>query len=114
MHHYAFVWDVAGIAQSSDTRRIYVDGHAEAAADGSWSTGKPFKHYLYVGARAPTTTAGTRTYNAVKGVTDNLKIWNYAKTDFSDPLSRNALPAGGSALAPARHHWAFAAHFTTR
>ena len=23
-------------------------------------------------------------YNVVKGVTDNLKIWNYAKTDFSD------------------------------
>ena len=82
--HFAFVWDAGGIASSTDTMRIYVDGQQAAAMTVSLPIAKPFDPYLYIGT-IPNSGPQTATfYDALKGVTDNMKIWNYAKTDFSD------------------------------
>ncbi len=82
-YHFAFVWDDAGIGSTADTMRIYVNGGIAASGSDSLPTTKPLDPYLYVGT-TPNSGSLSTTYNAVEGVTDNLKIWNYAKTDFSD------------------------------
>lgn len=81
--HFAAVWDVNGIAGSSDTMRLYINGNVEASGTETWPVTSPFDRYLWVGS-APNCNSWDHFYNAVKGVTDNLMIWNYAKTDFSD------------------------------
>jgi hypothetical protein len=83
MMHFAAVWDVNGIAGSSDTMRLYVNGNVEASGTETWPVTSPFDRYLWLGS-APNCNSWDHFYNAVKGVTDNLMIWNYAKTDFSD------------------------------
>lgn len=82
-YHFAFVWDDNGIDTTSDTMRMYVDGNVVASGTQTWSTAGGFDPYLYLGG-ASNYNGWSSFYNAVKGVTDNLKIWNYAKTDFSD------------------------------
>ncbi|MCP3880985.1 MAG: hypothetical protein GY701_21695, partial [Sulfitobacter sp.] len=81
--HFAFVWDVAGIDGTADTLRIYVDGEEKADAQANWSTTGAMDRYLFIGSR-PNYGRWDHHYNAVKGVTDNLVIWNEARTDFSD------------------------------
>ena len=81
-YHFAFAWDNNGIDSSSDTMRIYVDGVNVASGSAALPAGV-FDPYLYVGT-APNSGSLSTFYDAVKGVSDNLKIWNYAKTDFSD------------------------------
>ena len=84
MFHFAFVWDLNGIDGTSDTLRIYVDGNLEGSATGQWIPTGGLDPYLYLGAAPNYGPWWDHYYNAVKGVTDNIKIWNYAKTDFSD------------------------------
>lgn len=81
-YHFAFAWDSSGIDSSSDTMRIYVDGVNVASGSAALPAGA-FDPYLYVGT-APNSGSLSTVYDAVKGVSDNLKIWNYAKTDYSD------------------------------
>jgi VCBS repeat-containing protein len=81
-YHFAFAWDSSGIDSSSDTMRIYVDGVNVASGSAALPAGV-FDPYLYVGT-APNSGSLSTFYDAVKGVSDNLKIWNYAKTDYSD------------------------------
>ena len=81
--HFGFVWDVSGIDGGPDTLRIYVNGSIAASSTETWPTEPAFDPYLYVGSMSNCDPWDTF-YNAVKGVTDNLVIWNYAKTDFSD------------------------------
>jgi hypothetical protein len=81
--HFAFVWDNAGIGGSADTLRIYVNGSVVGTASQHWPANQPIDPYLFIGT-GPNCCAWDTAYNAVKGVTDNLIIWNYAKTNFSD------------------------------
>lgn len=81
--HMAFVWDSNGIDSTSDTMRIYVDGEKVASGNPVLPTGS-FDPYLYVGTVPNPFSGRTGFYDSVVGVTDNLKIWNYGKSDFSD------------------------------
>lgn len=82
-YHFAYVWDSAGIDATSDTMRMYIDG--EEAASGAQALPKgSFDPYMYLGTLPNPYPDRTGFYDSVVGITDNLKIWNYAKTDFSD------------------------------
>lgn len=72
--HIAAVWNRIGIDGTNDTMRLYVDGNIVATTtQNNWGTA--------VGDLADICGA-----NDAAGYfsMDNLKIWNYAKTDFSD------------------------------
>ena len=86
--HFAFVWDNAGIGGSADTLRIYVNGNVVGTASQHRPANQPIDPYLFIGS-GPNCCAWDYVYNAVKGVTDNLIIWNYAKTDFSIPTGKS-------------------------
>jgi hypothetical protein len=94
--HVAFVWDLAGIAGTADKMRIYRDGELVASntdniADIMVDDGvvKLLGHHEYY------------RYNQPTAYMDNIKVWDYAKTDFSDRFIEGfSLPpiaeAGGS------------------
>ncbi len=86
--HFAFVWDVAGIAGSSDTLRIYVNGEVKGASQTQWAVPSRIDPYLFLGS-SPNCCDWDHHYNAVKGVTDNFVIMDYAKTDFSGRFIEN-------------------------
>lgn len=86
--HLAFVWDVSGIAGTKDTIRIYVNGALKGKTQAIWSASGHIDPYLFIGS-APNCCNWDTAYNAVKGVTDNLIIWDYAKTDFSDRFNES-------------------------
>lgn len=86
--HLAFVWDVSGIAGTNDTIRIYVNGALKGKTQAIWSASGHIDPYLFIGS-APNCCSWDTAYNAVKGVTDNLIIRDYAKTDFSDRLNES-------------------------
>lgn len=79
--HLAAVWDRAGIDGTSDKLRLYVNGQKVAAtASATWGSA--------VGARADI--AGGNDGNiAGQFYLDNLKIFNYARTDFSNRLQED-------------------------
>ena len=82
-YHFAYVWDSAGIDSTSDTMRMYIDG--EEAASGAQALPKgSFDPYMYLGTLPNPYPDRTGFYDSVVGINDNMKIWNYAKTDFSD------------------------------
>ncbi len=75
--HVAAVWDFSGIGGGPNTIRIYTNG--VAAISVSPTTPMTFKPNGTM--RLGVSWDNTRAY---LGVIDNLKIWNYAKTNFSD------------------------------
>jgi hypothetical protein len=81
--HFGFSWDKDGIDGTSETMQIYVDGIKVSAKTAELRQTESLQNYLYIGTR-PSWNPWDHYYNAVKGVIDNLKIWNYAKTDYSD------------------------------
>lgn len=77
--HIAGVWDRNGIAGTADTLRLYVNGNVVATAtDNGWGT--------HVGPVVDIG-GGNASEIAEKFAVDNLKLWNIAKTDFSDRLT---------------------------
>lgn len=93
MFHFALVWDVNGIEGGADTMRLYVNGNVEAINTGVWDASIPFERYLYVGS-PPNSDPWDHVHNAVKGVTDNVMIWNYAKADMADRFVEGPCPFG--------------------
>ena len=89
--YLAFVWDVDGIACTSDTIRIYFNDALKGKTQAIWSASGHVDTYLFIGS-GPNCCGWDTHYNAVKGVTDNFVIWDYAKTDFSDRF--NESPVG--------------------
>jgi hypothetical protein len=83
--HIAGVWDRAGIAGTSDTVRLYVNGKvvaASAAAD--WGTTPCDERRSARPAGACfLDVAGCNDTCANTFAIDNLKVWNYAKSDYS-------------------------------
>ena len=84
--HVAGVWDRRGIAGSKDTLRLYVNGKVVAASKNrSWGT-------TPCGSRVSARPAGACLIDvagcndacANTFAVDNLKVWDYAKTDYSD------------------------------
>ena len=82
--HIAGVWDRGGIAGSSDAVRLYVNGHVVASSsDTSWGKTPCGRR---VSARPAGAcfldVAGCNDTCARTFAVDDLKVWNYAKTDF--------------------------------
>jgi hypothetical protein len=83
-HHYALVWAAAGIPGVADGTRglaVFVDGRLNT---GAWNGAAvpPGKLVLPSGGRL-----GLLFHQGLSSgrvVFDNLKIWDYAKTDFAD------------------------------
>jgi Concanavalin A-like lectin/glucanases superfamily len=88
--HFAFVWDAAGMAGSGDTMRIYVNGENKGATQTQWVVPSRIDPYLFLGS-SPNCCDWDHHYNAVKGITDNFVIMDYAKTDFSNRFIENPL-----------------------
>ena len=79
--HLAFVWDWDGINGSADTMRVYRDGVLLLSSQdvmAAWDDSVTEYMIAGTGDYRPTW------HTAPNGKVDNLKIWNYSKTDFSD------------------------------
>lgn len=100
--HVAMCWDIDGIDGTADTIRVYRDGAVVGSTGGMWD------------ATAGPTRDITLGYGADAGgydrfITDNLKIWDGAVTDFShrfdemhpvpEPLTAVAMVGGLGVLA---------------
>ncbi|UCF06851.1 MAG: LamG domain-containing protein [bacterium] len=72
--HMAFVWDVNN---SMERAQLYRDGEKVGTLDKNLSWMPKETSYISVGAHC----TGV---DPVNSVIDNIKIWNYPKTDFSD------------------------------
>ena len=77
--HLAFVWDRNGIAGTGDYMRIYVDGVVVATntTQNDWGTDNTSGNFRVA---APWDTS----YATDRYSVDNVKVWNSAKTYFSD------------------------------
>ncbi len=86
--HWACTYNVNGINNSDTTAIIFRNGVPIAATKEKWLVGKVRAFWL--GANSFTVwlqSVRELAYGPANGVYDNLKIWNYAKTDFSDRFS---------------------------
>jgi hypothetical protein len=81
--HFAFVWDFDGISGSQETMRIYMNGDVIASASQHWEPSSSIDRYMYLGAM-PGYGEFDQKSNAVKGITDNIKIFNFANVLFND------------------------------
>lgn len=83
--HAALVWDIDGIEETNDTVRVYRDGTMVGSSAALWNP------------------AGANLYDIVLGfspdsggydkfITDNLLVWNVAKTDFSGRFQEDPFP----------------------
>jgi hypothetical protein len=83
--HWAIAYDANGIGTTGKTLILYKNGVEIASDNETWDPA-PIKT-LWVGVLSSTWYGGnTRKlgYNSAAGVYDNLRIWNYAKTNFDD------------------------------
>lgn len=105
--HTAIVWDIDGIDGTSDTVRVYRDDGIVGATSTPWNpSGTDFLDEFDLGQ------AGDA-QGFDKFVSDNLKVWDFAKTDFSDRFLEGGFvasvtptqpaPAEGSQLASCVH-----------
>jgi hypothetical protein len=83
--HIAGVWDRQGIAGPNDTVRLYVNGMVVAASKATnWGTTPCGRRVSARPAGACfTDVAGCNDTCAKAFAVDNLKLWSYAKTDYS-------------------------------
>ena len=97
--HIAGVWDRRGIGGSSDTVRLYVDGDLVAASQASdWGI-TPCASRRPAGQwRCFTDIAGCNDTCEDTFAVDNLKLWNYAKTDYSDRFEEGSSAVPGLLL----------------
>ena len=82
--HVAGVWDRNGIAGTTDTVRLYVDGEVVASSQESdWGTTTCDRRVPGVD-QCFLDVVGCNDTCADTFAADNLKVWAYAKTDYSD------------------------------
>jgi hypothetical protein len=84
--HVAISWDIAGIDGSADTIRVYRDGEVVSSSTEAWNPSGTDRYDIILGY-------GPDWDGKDKFISDNIKIWNYAKTDFSDRFIEAAMPA---------------------
>jgi hypothetical protein len=83
--HVAGVWDRNGIAGTADTVRLYLNGEVVAAAQGSnWGTTQCASRPESGPTSCFIDVVGCNDTCADTFAVDNLKVWDYAKTDYSD------------------------------
>jgi uncharacterized membrane protein len=90
--HVAGVWDRNGIAGTHDTIRLYVNGAVVATSqDSSWGSTTCDKR-LAGTDRCFTDVAGCNDTCADMFAVDELKVWDYAKTDYTDSVGAGHPP----------------------
>lgn len=95
--HVAMSWDINGIEGTTDTIHVYRNGQIIGSTTEAWSADGPEHHNIILGY-------GPDSGGYDKFITDNIVIWDYAKTDFSDRFEENpgvscdGLPTDLSAL----------------
>ena len=111
--HVAGVWDRNGIDGSADTIRLYVNGEVVAATqDSSWGSTRCNNRLPGVD-RCFLDVAGCNDTCADTFAEDNLKVWDIAKTDYSDrfregfgnePPDCSGVTTAPSSIWPAMRH----------
>jgi hypothetical protein len=97
--HIAGVWNRLGIGASSDTVRLYVDGEAVAASQASdWGITPCARRRPAGQWRCLTDVAGCNDTCENTFAVDNLKLWNYAKTDYRDRFEEGSSAVPGLLL----------------
>ncbi len=86
--HVAMTWDIDGIDGTSDTIRVYRNGVMVGSTTDHWDPTATAEHDIIMGY-------GPDGGGYDKFISDNLIIWNYAKTDFSDRFGENPGSPGG-------------------
>ncbi len=76
--HFSFLWDVNGIYGTDETMNIYINNYKAAYTKETWQTGDNVNNYLFLGA-TPGFGYRDQNFNAVKGITDEFKIYNFVK-----------------------------------
>lgn len=85
-HHYAFAWDERGIAGSAYHVQMYLDGNPVGSPIVCGSNYDPTNFAAFVG---DLTVVHNQNPSAARSVAvDELKLWNFAKSDFSDSLQQ--------------------------
>jgi len=75
--HAAIVWDIDGIDGTADKVRVYRDGVVVGSTTASWNpNGTDLEEEFRLGT-------GPDAQGYDKFISDNIMVWNYAKTDFS-------------------------------
>jgi hypothetical protein len=94
-HHVAIVWDSTGIGGGANTGRLYLDGVQMSSTNNAiaampiLATPAPATD-MDIGRQGPPVGGFPFT-----GTLDNLKWWNYAKTDFTDRFDEGFTPPPG-------------------
>lgn len=86
--HMAVVWDGDGIESYDDkTMVLFIDGVEVASSTQEFSAPLGFDQHLILGSSPGSglvPNSPKKAYSGASGSFDNLKVWDYAKTDFSD------------------------------
>jgi len=77
--HIAICWDVDGIDETSNTVRVFRNGELINTSDETWDANDTTHNY-----DGFTLGMGPDIGGYDKYIVDNIKVWDYAKTDFSD------------------------------
>lgn len=81
--HAAISWDLDGIDGTDDTVRVYRNGIIVGSTESRWNPNGATERYDIILGYGPD-------YGGFdKFISDNIKIWNYAKTDFSDRFNES-------------------------
>lgn len=84
--HVGVCWDSSGIAGSADKVRCYLNGTLSGSNTDDFSTGLSGNNDItIISGRNDATN-----YFHMNGYMDNIKLWDYAKTDFSDRNNERA------------------------
>jgi hypothetical protein len=94
--HFGFVWKHDGIAEmGGKTMVLFIDGVEVASDIEKFYPQHPFPRYFIIGGIpgcAFTPNSPMKCYSGASGDIDNLKVWSYAKTDFSDRFDEIPAP----------------------
>lgn len=82
--HVAMSWDIDGIDGTADTIRVYRDGQLIGSTTDAWDPNGTRRDVIVLGY-------GPDSNGFDKFITDNLVIYDFAKTDFSDRFLESSL-----------------------
>ena len=89
LHHAAFVFNVAGIDSTANTFRYYLDGDLVASSNTVYTPAVTSNARIGVGGYM----IGAEQLGEYSNtIIDNIKVYNYAKTDFSDRFIEGIKP----------------------
>jgi hypothetical protein len=77
--HFRFVWNLHGIYNTDETMQIYINDVKLAKGQHKWNINGGIENYLYLGT-IPGFGSRSHYYNAVKGMLDELRIYNFSNT----------------------------------